>query len=141
MEMIWLHHEDNNNGCNLGSLPLEEAWEIQITPALFERLLKRKRFQEILKDLEIAEMEQVDLFETLDVDGGGTLDLEELVQGIAKLRGDARRSDVVSVGLMVRAMMESFTMFQETVAKQLEAHAAAIGTVQGALNVDYSNGR
>merc|ERR1712217_814071 len=41
---------------------------------------------------------------TLDVDRSGTLDFEELIAGISKMRGDARRSDVVGVILIVRAI-------------------------------------
>lgn len=47
---------------------------------------------------------KVDLFDTLDVDGGGTIDLDEMIIGISKLRGDARRSDIVGVGLKVRSI-------------------------------------
>jgi len=79
-----------------------------------------KRFREILRELDIADEEQLDLFDTLDVDGNGTLDFEELVGGIAKLRGDARRSDVISVSLMARAMQTDLTDFEARVQKQLK---------------------
>merc|ERR1712228_515227 len=53
--------------------------------------------------------DQLDLFETLDVDGGGTIDLEELIIGISKLRGEARRSDVVGVKLIARSIQSVLT--------------------------------
>jgi len=118
MELAWRHHENNLAKTSIALLSPEEAALVQITPELFEKLHKMREFQDIMKELDVTEEAQLDLFETLDVDAGGTLDLEELVQGIAKLRGDARRSDVVSVSLMVRALLEGLADFQETVEEQ-----------------------
>merc|ERR1719272_319620 len=80
------------------------ASRMEMTPEFFEELREYREFQDILCTLDIADEDQLDLFDTLDVDGGGTLDFEELIMGIAKLRGDARRSDIVSVGLLLRSM-------------------------------------
>merc|ERR1719229_950311 len=118
MDLIWQHHEDNRDKSSITRLSIGQASQLQITPEYFEELRVCKEFQEILKDLDIADEEQLDLFDTLDVDGGGTLDLEELVQGIAKLRGDARRSDVVSVSLMVRALLEGLSDFETSTMQQ-----------------------
>merc|ERR1712060_644880 len=57
-----------------------------------------------LHSLDMADEDQIDIFETLDVDGSGTVDLEELIVGVNKMRGDARRSDVVGISLQVRAI-------------------------------------
>merc|ERR1712083_134016 len=87
---------------------------IELTPEFFDELRTYSEFQEILRDLDIADEDQLDLFDTLDVDGGGTIDLEELITGIAKLRGDARRSDIVGVGLIVRSVQLAVNDFQVT---------------------------
>merc|ERR1712113_338998 len=76
----------------------------------------------ILRDLDVADEDQLDLFDTLDVDGGGTIDLEELITGIAKLRGDARRSDIIGVGLIVRAVQLTMNDFYANVMDMLNAH-------------------
>merc|ERR1719510_1079045 len=81
--------------------------EIQLTPQFFERLRMYKEFHDLLTDLDIMDEDQVDLFETLDVDGSGTVDIEEFIVGIYKLRGDARRSDIVGVSLMTRSVQQS----------------------------------
>lgn len=83
---------------------IDEATALQITPDLFAFLRTFKEFKAVLEDLDISDEDQVDLFDTLDVDGGGTIDLDEMIIGISKLRGDARRSDIVGVGLKVRSI-------------------------------------
>merc|ERR1712032_95463 len=40
-------------------------------------------------------------------DGGGTIDVEELIMGIAKLRGEARRADLVATLLITRSLQAS----------------------------------
>merc|ERR1712176_1140349 len=81
-------------------------------------------FQDLLKDLDIADEDQLDLFETLDVDGGGTIDLEEFVVGLSRLRGDPRRSDIVSVNLIVRSIQMALNKIEETMAmgRSLKSH-------------------
>merc|ERR1719157_532532 len=96
---------------------------VQITPDFFDHLRSFTEFQELLSDLDIADEDQLDLFETLDVDGGGTIDLEELIVGIWKLRGDARRSDIVGVSLMTRSMQLAMTRFEETTLDVLNDHS------------------
>merc|ERR1719517_182847 len=86
----------------MNSTDVDELSNIQITPEFFHRLFTFREFKNILNDLDISDEDQLDLFETLDVDGGGTIDLEELIVGISKLRGDARRSDIISVNLIAR---------------------------------------
>jgi hypothetical protein len=44
---------------------------VEVDQKLFTEMIKEKRFQELLSDLDIAEEDQIDLFDTLDVDGGG----------------------------------------------------------------------
>merc|ERR1712007_168964 len=93
---------------------------LNITPDLFERLRSFREFQNILNDLDISDEDQLDLFDTLDVDGGGTIDLNELLVGISKLRGDARRSDIVGVSLVARNLQDSFKVFDEKFTEMLK---------------------
>lgn len=81
---------------------VSQVREVQITADFFERLQDQPQFCDIMGDLNVAPDEQGDLFETLDLDGNGVIEVEELVDGIARLRGEARRSDVVSLNLMIR---------------------------------------
>merc|ERR1712079_221840 len=93
--------------------------EIRLTPELFERLRKYSEFHDLLTDLDIMDEDQVDLFETLDVDGSGTVDIEEFIVAIYKLRGDARRSDIVGVSLMTRSIQQSVVAILDGI-KRLE---------------------
>merc|ERR1711972_304575 len=76
-------------------------------------LCAMRDFQDVLRALDIPDEEQLDLFDTLDIDGGGTLDVEELIQGVYKLRGDARRSDIVGMSLQMRHMQEEIHSLQK----------------------------
>jgi len=100
---------------------IDEASGLHITPEFFTFLRTFREFKRLLEDLDIADEDQVDLFDTLDVDGGGTIDLEELVVGISKLRGDARRSDIVGVSLVVRSIQADISGLKESLDGVLEA--------------------
>lgn len=82
------------------------ASKIEITPGLFERLRQDDMAQEIFEDLDIADEDRFSLFETLDADNSGTIDLAELIDGIAKLRGEARRSDIISLDFMLQRISQ-----------------------------------
>lgn len=97
------------------SLTKMEAYEIEITPEVYDEMRQLDEFQSILHALDIADEDQVDIFETLDVDGSGTVDLGELIVGIAKMRGDARRSDVVGIILIVRSIQTQLNKLSEDI--------------------------
>jgi len=99
---------------------IDTAGDLHISPEFFTFLRTFSEFKRLLEDLDIADEDQVDLFDTLDVDGGGTIDLEELVVGISKLRGDARRSDIVGVSLVVRSIQADMQGLKEVAGKVLE---------------------
>jgi len=99
----------------MSDLDIEEASTLQITPQLFNFLRTFKEFKVMLEELDISDEDQLDLFDTLDVDGGGTIDLEEMIVGLSKLRGDARRSDIVCVGLVVRSIQADLKRLRKTV--------------------------
>jgi len=86
---------------------LDEVAHVEMTKEFFEELCQDPHFQDLLRDLDIADEDQIDLFETLDMDGGGTIDVEELIMGIAKLRGEARRADLVATLLIARSLQSS----------------------------------
>jgi hypothetical protein len=109
----------------------EESTDISLS--LFEKLCESSKFRDILSALDVAEEDQLDLFDTLDVDGGGTLDTVELVSGISMLRGDPRRADIISVGLTVRSLQGMFLTFQEVVFAALAKHQASFKTIQQTL--------
>merc|ERR1719210_2959486 len=91
----------------------EKGKEMQITRDMFDHCRQQTKFCEILSDLDVSDDEQFDLFDTLDADGSNSIDLEELIDGISKLRGDARRSDVVALNFVLKNVQSDMKQFFE----------------------------
>jgi len=107
--LLWSEVQKANIGNTsfiAGKFDLQEAMQLEITKAIFETAVHQKRAQIVLHDLELPPEEYETLFEVFDADGGGTLTIEEILQGIKELRGNPRRSDVVSIALRMRAVQE-----------------------------------
>merc|ERR1712187_981180 len=104
----------------------EAAAQLELSPEQFGDLVWDKDIRQILNDLDVDESNLLDLFDVLDSDGGGTLQVDEIVMGIYKLRGDARRSDIINVGLLVRSVQRSLFDFQDSVMAHLEALNPAV---------------
>merc|ERR1712032_1159267 len=66
----------------------------------------------MMDDLEISVSNRSKLFDVLDSDGSGSLDISELVEGLMKLRGPADKGDIVSAVLNVRTLQRSFKVFE-----------------------------
>jgi len=105
---------------------LVEASKLEITPEFFEELLKNADVMEILRDLDISDEDSMTLFETLDVDGSGVIDVEELFDGISKLRGDARRSDVIRIMFMLQRLQGDFKDYVSSVEAAKRSHSGDI---------------
>jgi len=63
-------------------------------------------FAQVLKDLDIDPADHRKLGDILDADHSGTIGIIELVNGLQRLRGQPRRSDIVSIDLMVQVLQE-----------------------------------
>lgn len=85
---------------------LERAMKMEILPSDFEKLRAEPDFGQILCDLDVSDEDQYWLFDTIDADCSGTIDLGELLNGIAKLRGEARRSDIVALTLRLSSVQQ-----------------------------------
>merc|ERR1712151_160698 len=133
VEFIWRKYA-SAQGFGKDLMTFLEVSQIELTPEFFEELRKYTEFQDILRDLDVSDEDQLDLFDTLDVDGGGTIDLEELITGIAKLRGDARRSDIVGIGLIVRAVQLNMLDFETSTMKLLDSHGKRLRSIEAALS-------
>mmetsp|Transcript_5820 Transcript_5820/g.16845 ORF Transcript_5820/g.16845 Transcript_5820/m.16845 type:complete len:206 (+) Transcript_5820:2-619(+) len=146
VRFIWHTHEQIQKGETpelldievkgraLSQAEVERAAVLQITPEFFKTLCSFWEFKHIMEELDISEEDQVGLFDTLDIDGSGTLDLQELIVGIAKLRGEARRSDIVEVGLVARSLQAHVRRLERlceaaigTTAKRSASHHDTLG--------------
>jgi len=99
----------------------EKAEGIMITPDLFERVRLEPRFGELLTELDVPDEEQFCLFETLDANRNDILELDELIDGIGKLRGEPRRSDIVHLTFMLKSVQTEVRYIQAQLASQQTA--------------------
>merc|ERR1712070_701578 len=96
---------------------LEEILSIEIEPEAFYEWVADKRVAQALDDLDINPDDHAYLFDILDCDNSRTLFVTEIIDGIMRLRGDTRRSDVITVDLMVRQVLSQMNTLIEGVDK------------------------
>eukprot|EP00972_Heterocapsa_arctica_P098095 14473028-Heterocapsa_arctica.AAC.1 len=70
-------------------------------------MLKRKEVNDLLTELDVSFTSRSRLFEVLDADGNGILDINELVSGLMKMRGGAEKSDLIAALLAVRSVQKT----------------------------------
>merc|ERR1711920_630931 len=93
----------------------EQTAGIEITPDIWHAIVEHPGAKEIFHDLEVADDDIINMFEVLDSDHSGTIDLGELVEGIAKLRGEARRSDIAAMFFMIKSLQSEMDRLSHTV--------------------------
>lgn len=98
--------------------------EVEISRESFSKVVAEPQVEQLLDDLEVAVTDPMDLFDTLDADGSGSIDVSELIKGLMKLRGTAEKSDMVACLLAVRAMQKSLSGFEvKSMQRQKEMRA------------------
>merc|ERR1712217_717983 len=88
---------------------IEDA-EITITREVFSAWLHDPEMLALLDSMDICTANKIELFDVLDCDLSGELEVHEVVSGIMKLRGPSEKSDIVAALLGVRYMTK---MLQE----------------------------
>lgn len=83
----------------------------EITKESFQESMMQADAHGLFDQLDVAEEDRLDLFEILDADGRGVIGIDELVNGIFKLRGPARRSDIVACRLVLASMIDQMKDF------------------------------
>mmetsp|Transcript_51600 Transcript_51600/g.122787 ORF Transcript_51600/g.122787 Transcript_51600/m.122787 type:complete len:738 (+) Transcript_51600:39-2252(+) len=101
-EAHYEQHSEDGSGKRTSQLDRD----FLVTPELLSRVLEKEEFARLLRELDIADEDMIDLFETLDVNANGEVDAKELIIGLARLRGEFRRSDIIGVSLVLRSMQE-----------------------------------
>ncbi|CAK9096949.1 unnamed protein product [Durusdinium trenchii] len=98
---------------------------LEISKELFLLVIQDHGVQELMDDLDLPP-DRANLFEVIDADGSGTLRVSELVQGLLKVRGELKKSDVVATTLatqtlqqLIMELREEQTEFKETVLRNL----------------------
>jgi len=83
---------------------VDTVHSIDMHTSLFDALVKRPEVKQALDDLDINPDDHRYLSELLDPDNGGSITVVDFVNGLRRLRGDPRRSDIVHVNMMLRSM-------------------------------------
>lgn len=76
----------------------------EVGPDIFDEWVQDDRVSKALDDLDIAPEDRAYLFGILDCDNSGNMFVTEIIDGIKRLRGEPRRSDIITVDLMVRVI-------------------------------------
>jgi len=87
------------------SLDEVEDLHMTISKDLFLLVIQDPEVQALMDALDIPP-DRASLFDVLDADGSGGLQVTELVHGLLKVRGEARKSDIVAVLLSIRALQD-----------------------------------
>eukprot|EP00931_Biecheleriopsis_adriatica_P072288 TRINITY_DN4642_c0_g1_i1.p1 TRINITY_DN4642_c0_g1~~TRINITY_DN4642_c0_g1_i1.p1 ORF type:complete len:702 (+),score=151.32 TRINITY_DN4642_c0_g1_i1:123-2228(+) len=115
--------ENSKKGGSLRRLmsTLFKAPNVDISRQLFIKWLDEdKEFNDILNEASIETSAKAELFNILDADSGGTLDLQELFTGLMHLRGDVTKGDIIGMSMklrycisMVEQLIEHFGLSEE----------------------------
>lgn len=90
---------------------------LRVDQSTFEEALDQEEVQALLEDLDVSCSTRDNIFEILDADGNGYLALNELAEGIMRLRGAPDKGDLVSSALMVRCLQKNMRRLEGTVTK------------------------
>jgi hypothetical protein len=111
--------------------------KIEFTRSMLEEAVMHNLIvQGALDGLDIEPNDHKRLSDILDPDHSGTIDVLELVDGLHCLRGDPRRSDVVTCDLMIRSLQAKT---DEVLAEVLDMKDRCTGLENAALVQKVSN--
>merc|ERR1712151_1217838 len=80
---------------------------LRVTTDNFMRVIGQPETERLLDDLGIAVANPRDIFEVLDADASGSVDLNELTTGFMKLRGPADKGDAVASLLKMDTVLKA----------------------------------
>eukprot|EP00929_Paragymnodinium_shiwhaense_P114167 TRINITY_DN824_c0_g3_i1.p1 TRINITY_DN824_c0_g3~~TRINITY_DN824_c0_g3_i1.p1 ORF type:complete len:713 (-),score=210.03 TRINITY_DN824_c0_g3_i1:187-2325(-) len=91
-----------------------EIYALDVSVHIMHDVAKDPEAKQALDDLDIDPEDHEHLAEILDPDQGGSIAVIELIDGIKRLRGDPKRSDIVQIDLMLRSIMGAIQDVQAT---------------------------
>lgn len=114
-------------------MPLNASHTDPISRAVFAKVIATPEMKDLLEDIDVNVSDPLILFDTLDADGDGSLDVAELVKGIMRLRGPADKGDVVASLLTVRETHARLKQFEAKVLQNHKYLDAKIGLIEDAV--------
>lgn len=105
---------------NRNTMCARPAEPIVITRKVFKAWLHHPVWITMLDDLEISCSNRYDLFDVIDADMSGELDIEELIDGLTRLRGPAEKKDAVAALLSCRVIQQTVCLFREEVINEMK---------------------
>jgi len=91
---------------------------VSVTRDMFCQLLSHKKLERVLESLDVETCNRVELFDVLDADMSGELDLEEIIAGLLSLRGPSEKKDAVGALLCGRVTQQMLKEFRDHVEAQ-----------------------
>jgi hypothetical protein len=95
---------------NAASAKLSDSFEdlmaLEVDRSVLDAVVKEPEAVRALNSLDIDPDDHNKLSDILDPDHGGTVSVIDLVNGLQRLRGEPRRSDIISVNLMIRSLQD-----------------------------------
>ncbi|CAE7661770.1 Cacna1c [Symbiodinium microadriaticum] len=93
--------------------------KIAITKELFLLIIQDRGVQKLMDDLDLPP-DRANLFEIIDADGSGTLQITELLHGLLKIRGEINKSDAVATLLATRSVQTLITEMKADTNRKLD---------------------
>jgi len=94
---------------------------LKVTHASFHKILEKPEVQALLDDLDIGYNSRGALFDVLDANCNGVLEVSELVQGLLKLRGAAEKGDIIASLLAIRSLQRNMKALELLGLKQQDS--------------------
>eukprot|EP00928_Gymnodinium_smaydae_P018146 TRINITY_DN16906_c0_g2_i1.p1 TRINITY_DN16906_c0_g2~~TRINITY_DN16906_c0_g2_i1.p1 ORF type:complete len:549 (-),score=92.45 TRINITY_DN16906_c0_g2_i1:110-1756(-) len=98
----------------------DPSTDVQITRVEFDNFVALPEVNVLLDDLDVSASNRTELFDILDANRSGSLDVQEIIAGLMKVRGPADKSDMVAALLGVRAVHQHLQLFEQLVTRNLK---------------------
>jgi len=89
----------------------------QVPRETIDEVIHDSQAKQALHDLDINPLDHGRLSDIFDPDNGGTIGVMDIAAGIRRLRGEARRSDIVCVDLMLRHVQSILTEMADAISR------------------------
>jgi hypothetical protein len=104
IKLLWT---ESGHSDTLLSTQVDKIMETKFPRAVLKDAVMSDKGKNALSNLDIQEEDHEYLDDILDPDNGGSVTIVDLVDGLQRLRGDPRRSDIVTIDLMIRSLQLS----------------------------------